>query len=107
MQPGITTGATLGFSAKTDYGLVALMELAGEYLSGGVLQVAEIAGRQAIPERYLEQMMTRLRRAGILVRSMAGKPLIDGSLRVSLGTTAQMQQFWQAYARIEGLLPSV
>ncbi len=47
-----------------------------------------------------------LRRAGILVRSMAGKPLIDGSLRVSLGTTAQMQQFWQAYARIEGLLPS-
>jgi histidinol-phosphate aminotransferase len=48
-----------------------------------------------------------LRRAGILVRSMAGKPLIDGSLRVSLGTIAQMQQFWQAYARIEGLLPPV
>ena len=44
-----------------------------------------------------------LRAAGILVRSMAGKPLIDGSLRVSLGTLAQMQQFWQAYARIEGL----
>jgi histidinol-phosphate aminotransferase len=38
---------------------------------------------------------------------MAGKPLIDGSLRVSLGTIAQMQQFWQAYARIEGLLPPV
>jgi Rrf2 family protein len=71
MHPGITTGATLGFSAKTDYGLVALMELAGEYLSGGVLQVAEIAGRQAIPERYLEQMMTSLRRAGIL-RSIRG-----------------------------------
>ena len=44
-----------------------------------------------------------LRAAGILVRSMVGKPLIDGSLRVSLGTLAQMQQFWQAYARIEGL----
>ena len=44
-----------------------------------------------------------LRAAGILVRSMAGKPLIDGSLRVSLGTLAQMQQFWQTYARIEGL----
>ena len=44
-----------------------------------------------------------LRAAGILVRSMAGKPLIDGSLRVSLGTLAQMQQFWQAYARVEGL----
>jgi Rrf2 family protein len=61
----------LGFSAKTDYGLVALMELAGEYPSGGVLQVAEIASRQSIPERYLEQMMTSLRRGGIL-RSIRG-----------------------------------
>ena len=40
---------------------------------------------------------------GILVRSMAGKPLIDGSLRVSLGTVEQMQRFWAAYAAIEGL----
>jgi len=37
------------------------------------------------------------------VRSMAGKPLIDGSLRVSLGTKAQMEQFWRAYGAIEGL----
>jgi histidinol-phosphate aminotransferase len=42
-----------------------------------------------------------LREAGILVRSMAGKPLIDGSLRVSIGTRAQMEQFWQAYQRVE------
>ena len=47
-----------------------------------------------------------LRAAGILVRSMAGKPQIDGSLRVSLGTTEQMQQFWEAYRQIEGLAPS-
>jgi histidinol-phosphate aminotransferase len=39
----------------------------------------------------------RLREAGILVRSMAGKPLIDGSLRVSIGTSEQMQRFWEAY----------
>ncbi|MCX5947150.1 MAG: histidinol-phosphate transaminase [Cyanobacteria bacterium] len=39
--------------------------------------------------------------AGILVRSMAGKPLIDGSLRLSLGTTEQMQRFWRAYQVIE------
>jgi histidinol-phosphate aminotransferase len=44
-----------------------------------------------------------LREAGILVRSMAGKPLIDGALRVSIGTTEQMRQFWAAYAAIEGL----
>ncbi|MEB3360914.1 MAG: histidinol-phosphate transaminase [Synechococcaceae cyanobacterium] len=39
--------------------------------------------------------------AGILVRSMAGKPLIDGSLRVSLGTLPQMQSFWRAWQHVE------
>ncbi|WP_186698293.1 histidinol-phosphate transaminase [Cyanobium sp. NS01] len=52
------------------------------------------------PERPAEEVERRLREAGILVRSMAGKPLIGGSLRVSLGTTAQMQQFWAAYTAI-------
>ena len=54
------------FSAKTEYGLVALIELASIHDQGGVLQVAEIASRQGIPDRYLEQMLTSLRRAGIL-----------------------------------------
>jgi len=40
--------------------------------------------------------------AGILVRSMAGKPLLDGCLRVSLGTQEQMERFWEAWRRIEG-----
>jgi histidinol-phosphate aminotransferase len=44
-----------------------------------------------------------LREAGILVRAMTGKPLIDGSLRVSIGTLEQMQRFWAAYQRIEVL----
>jgi histidinol-phosphate aminotransferase len=34
---------------------------------------------------------------------MAGKPHIEGSLRVSIGTREQMERFWQAYAGIEGL----
>ena len=59
------------FSAKTEYGLVALIELAGQYTSGGVMQVGEIAARQSIPDRYLEQMLTSLRRGGIL-RSIRG-----------------------------------
>lgn len=50
-----------------------------------------------------EEVERRLREAGILVRSMAGKPLIEGSLRVSIGTTEQMQRFWAAYGTIEGL----
>ncbi len=61
----------MGFSAKTEYGLVALLELAGIHGQGGVLQVAEIAQRQGIPDRYLEQMLTSLRRGQIL-RSIRG-----------------------------------
>ena len=59
------------FSAKTEYGLVSLLELAAVHTQGGVLQVAEIAQRQGIPDRYLEQMLTSLRRANIL-RSIRG-----------------------------------
>jgi histidinol-phosphate aminotransferase len=43
----------------------------------------------------------RLRDAGILVRSMAGKPLIDGSLRVSIGTRDQMEIFWSAWQQAD------
>jgi len=53
------------------------------------------------PRRSVMAVEAALREAGILVRSMAGKPLIDGSLRVSIGTTAQMRQFWQAYSALE------
>ena len=49
------------------------------------------------PESPAAEVEQRLRQAGILVRSMAAKPLIDGSLRVSIGTTEQMQRFWAAY----------
>jgi histidinol-phosphate aminotransferase len=52
------------------------------------------------PERPVSEVDAELRAAGILVRSMAGKPLIDGSLRVSIGTTEQMQQFWVAYSAL-------
>jgi Rrf2 family protein len=61
----------LGFCAKTTYGLLALLELASVQPREERLQVAEIAARQAIPERYLEQMMATLRRGGLL-RSIRG-----------------------------------
>jgi histidinol-phosphate aminotransferase len=50
------------------------------------------------PQRPAAEVDQALREAGILVRSMAGKPLIDGSLRVSLGTLEQMGRFWEAFA---------
>jgi len=58
-------------SAKGDYGLRALIELAHRYGDGKPTQSGEIAARQAIPESYLEQLLTALRRAGF-VRSVRG-----------------------------------
>jgi histidinol-phosphate aminotransferase len=55
------------------------------------------------PQAAVATVEERLKQAGILVRSMAGKPLIDGALRVSIGTTEQMERFWQAYRRIEAI----
>jgi histidinol-phosphate aminotransferase len=55
------------------------------------------------PRRPTADVEAELREAGILVRSMAVKPLIDGALRVSLGIPEQMRTFWVAYRRIESL----
>ena len=55
---------------RSDYGAHAVIELARRYGQGPV-QCAEIAARQKIPEAYLDQLLSSLRRAGI-VHSMRG-----------------------------------
>lgn len=57
-------------STKGDYGVRALIELAQHY-GEGPLQSAEIAARQQVPEPYLDQLLTTLRRAGF-IRSTRG-----------------------------------
>ena len=57
-------------SMKGDYGVRALVELAHHY-GEGPLQSAVIAKRQSIPELYLDQLLTALRRAGF-IRSVRG-----------------------------------
>jgi len=57
-------------SMKGEYGVRALVELARHY-GEGPLQSAIIAGRQAIPEPYLDQLLTSLKRSG-LIRSLRG-----------------------------------
>ena len=64
-----TQVAPLSFNAKTSYGLLALLELTGIQAQGGRLQVSAIAQRQDIPERYLEQLLTSLRKGGLLTSS--------------------------------------
>ena len=79
--------------------LVARLQAAGvrHHAAGGNYLLLWPEQDPALVEHRLRQ------EAGILVRSMAGKPLIDGSLRVSIGTVEQMQRFWAAYGAIERL----
>ena len=50
------------------------------------------------PPGDCEGVVQALREAGILVRSMAGKPVIDGSFRLTVGTRPDMERFMTAFA---------
>ena len=63
-------GAGVKLSMRSDYGARAVIDLARHYNRGPV-QSADIAARQAIPEAYLEQLLTTLRKSG-LIRSTRG-----------------------------------
>ncbi|MEM1242094.1 MAG: Rrf2 family transcriptional regulator [Cyanobacteria bacterium P01_H01_bin.26] len=58
-------------SCKSEYALLALLELSLHYDKGEPLQIRQIATQQTIPDRYLEQLLATLRRAGF-VKSQRG-----------------------------------
>lgn len=58
-------------SNKSEYAILALLELAACYPNGESLQIREIAALQDIPNRYLEQLLATLRRRG-LIKSIRG-----------------------------------
>jgi Rrf2 family protein len=63
-------GQAVKLPMRTDYGARAVIALARRY-GEGPIQSAEIAAEERIPEQYLEQLLTSLRKAG-LVRSSRG-----------------------------------
>jgi Rrf2 family transcriptional regulator, cysteine metabolism repressor len=58
-------------SAKIEYALISLLEMANHPTPDEPIQIKHIAEKQGIPERYLEQVFASLRMAGIL-RSQRG-----------------------------------
>ena len=52
----------MNFTAKEDYGIRAVLDLAA-HAGAGPVQTREIAQRQHIPEQFLEQLLAALRRA--------------------------------------------
>lgn len=57
--------------SKIEYSLIALLELTSAYYQGQSRRLNEIANKQGIPERYLEQILTSLRQNNI-VQSQRG-----------------------------------
>jgi Rrf2 family protein len=58
-------------SSRVEYALLALLELASRHPQDSPLTLNEITAYQEIPERYLDQILAVLRRAGI-VQSLRG-----------------------------------
>jgi Rrf2 family protein len=69
-------------SSRLEYALVALLELAKYQSEGKPLKVNEIAASQSLPERYLDQIFTLLKRQGIISsqRGMKGGYLLAREL---------------------------
>ena len=69
----LESGDFLKISTKGRYGLRALIDIAKND-SNDPVSITSIASRQGISERYLEQLMGKLKRAGILnsIRGASG-----------------------------------
>lgn len=60
-------------SCKSEYILLALLELASHYHTQEPLQLRQIAQRQNIPNRYLEQLLVNLKRSGLVISHRGAK----------------------------------
>lgn len=58
-------------SLKSEYAILAMLELANNFVIDQPLQIRQIATQQNIPDRYLEQLLATLKRQG-LVKSQRG-----------------------------------
>ncbi|MBF0284456.1 MAG: Rrf2 family transcriptional regulator [Magnetococcales bacterium] len=82
----------LKFSKKLLYAIEAVVDIA--YNSGGEpVQIREVTNRQGVPQRYLEQVMQRLVKAGILkgIRGpRGGYMLARDRSKISVGAIARV-----------------
>jgi Rrf2 family cysteine metabolism transcriptional repressor len=74
-------------SAKGEYAIRALLDLAVHH-GEGLVPIQEVARRQGIPQRYLEQVLLLLKRAGFLESkrgSAGGYQLVRAPAAISVG----------------------
>lgn len=79
-------------SQRTEYGIRAMIALA-KHFEAGPLSIKEIAGTEAIPEAFLEQIMSELRKAGMVgsTRGAYGGYSLSGSPdKISVGRVVEI-----------------
>lgn len=79
VMPGGLHNGTVRISAKADYAVRALLELASRQASEGPLTTETIAMAQDIPPRFLHQVLADLRKGGLVT----GRRGTDGGWRLS------------------------
>lgn len=60
-------------SSRVEYALLALLEIASQPDPKTPVTIVEITAKQQIPDRYLEQILTSLRRSGIIQSQRGAK----------------------------------
>lgn len=74
-------------SAKAEYAILAMLDLAA-HPGHGLISIQAISERQGIPQRYLEQVLLLLKRAGFLLSrrgSSGGYSLIRSPQEITVG----------------------
>ena len=75
-------------SKRGEYGLRAMIDLATWETQNGVVQIKEIAEREHIPAKFLEQILLTLKNAGLLQSKMGmggGYHLAKPAEQITLG----------------------
>ncbi len=75
-------------SKRGEYGLRAMIDLATWEAQNGVVQIKEIAEREQIPAKFLEQILLTLKNAGLLQSKMGtggGYHLAKPAEQITLG----------------------
>lgn len=91
-------------SNKSEYALLALLELASRYSSGESLQIRQMAVLQDIPNRYLEQLLATLRRRG-LIKSIRGAK--GGYVLARDPKKITLLEAWSSIEGVEAVVPTV
>lgn len=89
----------MNITSRSRYAMKIMIDMA-QTRQTDLVKRHDIVARQGVPEKYLDQIMIRLRRAG-LVRSVRGR--LGGYV---LGKSAQQISVWEIFCSVEdGIYP--